>query len=217
MTALGRVDDAAKHAALRDADVLCAPSLGGESFGMVLTEAFAAGTPVVASDIAGYRDVVARRRATGCSCRAATRRRWPRRCATSRSTRARVARLAPRAASSAERYAWPRVAEQVVEAYEDARAVPAARGRGAARGGARSALLPADGLPRMPARRLPSLEPAPAARAAARLVRARARRPAPALATVVGSVPGGAAHRAWRGSATRSCARARRGCCSAWR
>ena len=40
------------------ADVLVAPSLGGESFGMVLTEAFAAGTPVVASDIAGYRGVV---------------------------------------------------------------------------------------------------------------------------------------------------------------
>ncbi len=35
-----------------------APSLGGESFGMVLTEAFAVGTPVVASDIAGYSDVV---------------------------------------------------------------------------------------------------------------------------------------------------------------
>src|SRR4028119_894901 len=48
---------AARHAALVAADVLCAPSLGGESFGMVLTEAFAAGTPVVASDIAGYRDV----------------------------------------------------------------------------------------------------------------------------------------------------------------
>ena len=43
---------------LERADVLCAPSLGGESFGMVLTEAFAAGTPVIASDIAGYRDVV---------------------------------------------------------------------------------------------------------------------------------------------------------------
>ena len=40
------------------ADLLCAPSLGGESFGMVLTEAFASITPVVASDIAGYRDVV---------------------------------------------------------------------------------------------------------------------------------------------------------------
>ena len=34
------------------------PSLLGESFGMVLTEAFAAGTPVVASNIAGYADVV---------------------------------------------------------------------------------------------------------------------------------------------------------------
>src|SRR3954451_12030093 len=58
VTALGRVDDAARHAALLGADVLAAPSLGGESFGMVLTEAFAAGRPVVASDIAGYRDVV---------------------------------------------------------------------------------------------------------------------------------------------------------------
>src|SRR3954471_4326232 len=38
VTALGRVDDAHKMAALRAADVLCAPSLGGESFGMVLTE-----------------------------------------------------------------------------------------------------------------------------------------------------------------------------------
>ena len=43
---------------LGEADLLVAPSLGGESFGMVLTEAFASGTPVVASDIAGYRDVV---------------------------------------------------------------------------------------------------------------------------------------------------------------
>ena len=38
--------------------MLCAPSLAGESFGMVLTEAFAAGTPVIASEIAGYSDVV---------------------------------------------------------------------------------------------------------------------------------------------------------------
>src|SRR5918994_1644293 len=58
ITVLGRVSDEAKRAALAGADVLAAPSLGGESFGMVLTEAFAAGTPVVASDIAGYRDVV---------------------------------------------------------------------------------------------------------------------------------------------------------------
>jgi phosphatidylinositol alpha-mannosyltransferase len=56
--AFGQVDDDHKLQVLRDADVLCAPSLGGESFGMVLTEAFAAGTPVIASDIPGYRDVV---------------------------------------------------------------------------------------------------------------------------------------------------------------
>src|SRR5262249_13445069 len=36
---------------------LVAPSLGGESFGMVLTRAFACGLPVVASDIPGYREV----------------------------------------------------------------------------------------------------------------------------------------------------------------
>ena len=56
--ALGKVSEARKHAELADADVLCAPSLHGESFGMVLTEALAARTPVIASDIPGYRDVV---------------------------------------------------------------------------------------------------------------------------------------------------------------
>jgi phosphatidyl-myo-inositol alpha-mannosyltransferase len=42
---------------LLSAKVLAAPSLGGESFGMVLTRAFACALPVVASDIPGYRDV----------------------------------------------------------------------------------------------------------------------------------------------------------------
>jgi phosphatidyl-myo-inositol alpha-mannosyltransferase len=40
------------------AKALVAPSLGGESFGMVLTRALACATPVVASDITGYRDVM---------------------------------------------------------------------------------------------------------------------------------------------------------------
>jgi phosphatidylinositol alpha-mannosyltransferase len=40
------------------AKAMAAPSLGGESFGMVLTRAFAAALPVVASDIDGYRDVM---------------------------------------------------------------------------------------------------------------------------------------------------------------
>jgi phosphatidylinositol alpha-mannosyltransferase len=54
---LGRVSDAELAQRLRAATVFCAPSLHGESFGVVLLEAMAAGTPVVASDISGYRDV----------------------------------------------------------------------------------------------------------------------------------------------------------------
>lgn len=54
---LGRVTDEEKIARLRGADVFCAPALMGESFGVVLLEAMAAGTAVVASDLDGYRNV----------------------------------------------------------------------------------------------------------------------------------------------------------------
>ncbi len=57
ITWLGRISDAEKFARLRGATVFCAPSLHGESFGVVLIEAMAAGTPVVASGIDGYRNV----------------------------------------------------------------------------------------------------------------------------------------------------------------
>ncbi|MGH3969881.1 MAG: glycosyltransferase family 4 protein, partial [Mycobacterium sp.] len=55
---LGQVDDAEKASALRSADVYCAPHTGGESFGIVLVEAMAAGTPVVASDLHAFRRVL---------------------------------------------------------------------------------------------------------------------------------------------------------------
>jgi phosphatidylinositol alpha-mannosyltransferase len=55
---LGLVDDAAKASAMRSADVYCAPNTGGESFGIVLVEAMAAGTPVVASDLHAFRRVL---------------------------------------------------------------------------------------------------------------------------------------------------------------
>jgi phosphatidylinositol alpha-mannosyltransferase len=59
VTALGRVSHEAKVREMAAAQVLCAPSNGGESFGIVLIEAMAAGLPVVGSDIPGYRAVLA--------------------------------------------------------------------------------------------------------------------------------------------------------------
>jgi phosphatidylinositol alpha-mannosyltransferase len=54
---LGGLSEDELTAELERASVLAAPALGGESFGMVLTRAFATATPVVASDIEGYRAV----------------------------------------------------------------------------------------------------------------------------------------------------------------
>lgn len=54
---LGRLEDDRLASYLRSADVYIGPATGGESFGIVLAEAMAAGLPVVASDIDGYRDV----------------------------------------------------------------------------------------------------------------------------------------------------------------
>ena len=57
ITWLGRISDDERASRLRGADVFCAPSLGGESFGVVLLEAMAAQVAVVASDLPGYRAV----------------------------------------------------------------------------------------------------------------------------------------------------------------
>ena len=54
---LGGLSEEDLTAELQAASLLAAPSLGGESFGMVLTRAFACGTPVVASNIEGYAQV----------------------------------------------------------------------------------------------------------------------------------------------------------------
>lgn len=51
---LGRISDSEKAAMLNSAAVYVAPNTGGESFGIVLLEAMAAGTPVVASDIPAF-------------------------------------------------------------------------------------------------------------------------------------------------------------------
>ncbi len=154
---LGKVDDETKRRELEAGDVLCAPSLGGESFGMVLTEAFAAGTPVIASDIAGYRDVV-RDGVDGVLVPRGDAQTLAEALRDLYEEPIRRAQMARAAALGADRFAWPRVAAQVLNAYEDAVAVPEAATtvqRVAVKIGARSADL----KPRVPPQRLVSLEP----------------------------------------------------------
>lgn len=55
---LGAVSDSRRAELLRQAAVFVAPHLGRESFGLVLVEAMAAGTPVVASDLPAFGDVL---------------------------------------------------------------------------------------------------------------------------------------------------------------
>ncbi|HXR28379.1 MAG TPA: lysylphosphatidylglycerol synthase domain-containing protein [Solirubrobacteraceae bacterium] len=186
VSALGKVSEERKLAALARADVVCAPSLHGESFGMVLTEAFAAGAAVVASDIPGYRDVL-RDGVDGLLVPpgdALALAEALRRLALERPLRERMARAA---SERAERFAWPRVADEVLHCYEQALrvGVPATRtGRLAVRYG----LAPADLKPRIPAERLPSLRsegPRPVAAPGGRTPRAL-RSGALALACVSG-------------------------------
>jgi phosphatidyl-myo-inositol alpha-mannosyltransferase len=55
---LPALSDEGKAAVLASVDMLCVPAIGGESFGIVLSEAMAAGTPVVASDLDAFRRVL---------------------------------------------------------------------------------------------------------------------------------------------------------------
>ena len=170
----GRVPEDEKWRLLGRSDLLCAPSLGGESFGMVLTEAFASGTPAVASDIAGYRDVL-RNRMDGLlvpAGDAVALGEVLRDLALDPERRRRMGRSAR---ERAERFAWPQVAREVTEVYEEALSRPARAGR-AARAAERLGAAPAEPGPKVPPRRLRSLEPkeAPAGRRRAARVARRA-------------------------------------------
>jgi len=116
---LGQVDDETKARVLRSVDVYCAPNLGGESFGMILTEAMAAGTPVVASALDSFRRVLDDGRAgvlvpTGdAEALAAALRELL-------ADPVRRARLSEAASRRVTRYDWGTVVRQVLRVYETA-------------------------------------------------------------------------------------------------
>jgi phosphatidyl-myo-inositol alpha-mannosyltransferase len=114
--AVSRTDLPHYHAA---ADAFLAPNTGGESFGIVLVEAMAAGLPVVASDIPGYREVV-RHEVEGLLVP-------PRDPAALADAVRRLftdddlaGRLGANGRQRAERFAWPVVAEEIEGAYRQA-------------------------------------------------------------------------------------------------
>jgi phosphatidylinositol alpha-mannosyltransferase len=114
----GMVDEEELVEHMQTATLLCAPSLGGESFGMVLIEAMAAGLPVVASDIPGYDAVVSSRRdgilvppgdpEVLAKELVRTLRNWRLREELSRAGR-----------ETAQRYAWSRVAGEIERVYRE--------------------------------------------------------------------------------------------------
>ncbi|HSK49115.1 MAG TPA: glycosyltransferase family 4 protein, partial [Solirubrobacterales bacterium] len=119
----GRVSGPELWRTLHEADLLCAPSLSGESFGMVLTEAFAAGTPVIASGIAGYSDVVTDG-VDGVLVPPADPQRLAEELQRAHHEPERLQRMGEEARRSAQRYAWPRVADRVTAVYEQALEAP---------------------------------------------------------------------------------------------
>jgi phosphatidylinositol alpha-mannosyltransferase len=118
---LGRVSDHDKARYFASADIFCAPATGQESFGIVLLEAMAAGVPIVASDIHGYKQVVQRnvqgllvepknQRALAAALYALARDPDLRH------------EMGEAGRATAPDYSWPRVTERIIDFYHEVRA-----------------------------------------------------------------------------------------------
>ncbi|UZF58673.1 glycosyltransferase family 4 protein [Gordonia polyisoprenivorans] len=114
---LGQVDDATKARALASADVYCAPNLGGESFGIVLVEAMAAGAAVIASKLDAFRRVLDDGRAGRLFAVGAADELASGLIELLADDEAR-ADLVRAARARAARYDWSRVADQIMRVYE---------------------------------------------------------------------------------------------------
>jgi phosphatidylinositol alpha-mannosyltransferase len=123
---LGMVSEADKARMLRSVDLYVAPNTGGESFGMILTEAMAAGAPVVASDLDAFRRVLAGGRA-GALFPAGDPNALADTLEELLDDAGRRAALAAHARRVVAAYDWPVVATQVLEVY--AAAIEATDGR----------------------------------------------------------------------------------------
>jgi phosphatidylinositol alpha-mannosyltransferase len=101
----------------KTADVYCAPNTGAESLGIVLLEAMAAGTPIVASDIEGFADVLTAERegllvpARDSEALATALRR-------ALSDSAMREEMGKQGAKTAQRYAWDRISREILAYYE---------------------------------------------------------------------------------------------------
>jgi phosphatidylinositol alpha-mannosyltransferase len=121
---LGQVSDEVKAQVFRSADVYVAPNTGGESFGIILLEAMAAGTPIVASDLDAFRRVL-RDGEAGQLATVGDAASFVHGIASLLDSPARRATLAEAGRSLVARYDWSVVSGEVLQVYETAIAMHA--------------------------------------------------------------------------------------------
>ncbi len=114
---LGRISEADKTALLSSVDLYVAPHIGGESFGIVLLEAMSAGSPVLASDLLAFRDVLDNGRC-GVQFRAGSADALASAASALLGDAERRASLVSVGAERAREYDWSRVARQVIAVYD---------------------------------------------------------------------------------------------------
>jgi phosphatidylinositol alpha-mannosyltransferase len=117
VTVLGELAEEEKAAFLRSVDVYCAPNLLGESFGVILIEALAAGAPIVASDLDAFARVL-EDGAAGELVRRGDAPALGRALADLLADPERRARLAAAGSRAAAGYDWGSVAERILAVYE---------------------------------------------------------------------------------------------------